>query len=373
MLRPQTAEHESGHDTRFDEIEAKIRGGVRLEREDGEFLMERADLHRLGRLANEERERRHGNQAFFVINRHLNPSNFCVYSCSFCAFAKKRGDPAGYRYSLEDVRRIVREEFEEDLSEVHIVGGLDPRLPYEYYVDLLRVIKEERPALHLKAYTMIEIDWLAKIGRRSVEAVIDDLLDAGLGSCPGGGVEVLSQRVHEALFPGKLGPDEWLQTAATVQRKGVRMNATLLYGHIETPAERVEHMLRIRELQDSTGGFMTFIPLAFHPENTELAHLPGPSAADDLRVLAVSRLMLDNIDHIKTYWIMHGLGIAQVALRYGADDVDGTVVIERITHDAGAQSPLGVTHDELIRLIREAGRDPVQRDTTYSRLQPVPA
>ncbi len=358
---------------RFAEIEAKVHQGQRLDYEDGVFLMHARDVHRLGRIANEERERRHGNDAFFVVNRHLNPSNFCIYTCKFCAFAKKAGDPGGYRMSLEQVRQMARDEFEPDLREVHIVGGIDPKLPYEYYVDLLRVIKEEKPEIHLKAYTMIEVEWLARIGKRSVDAVLDDLLDAGLGSCPGGGVEVLSDRVHQELFPGKLTADDWLATARAVQSRGIPMNATMLYGHIETPEELVRHMVRIRELQDETGGFLTFIPLAFHPANTELSHLPGPTGILDIRTIAVSRLMVDNIDHLKTYWIMHGLGVAQVALRYGADDMDGTVVEEKITHDAGADSPLGVTRDELIRLIREAGREPVERDTTYTQRFPVPS
>jgi aminodeoxyfutalosine synthase len=306
-----------------------------------------------------------------VVNRHLNPSNYCVYDCKFCAFFRRANDPSGYRMSLEEIRRLAREEFEPELTEVHIVGGLDPKLPYSYFVDLLRVLKEERPQIHLKAYTMIEIEWLARISRQSIERVLDQLLAAGLGSCPGGGVEVLSERVHREIFPDKLGPAQWLDTARRVQEHGVRMNATMLYGHVETDEELVSHMLQIRELQDRTRGFMTFIPLAFHPAHTELAHLPGPTGLLDLRTIAVSRLLVDNVDHVKTYWIMQGLGVAQVALRYGADDIDGTVVEEKITHEAGATSPLGITRGELVRLVREAGREPWQRDTCYTRAEPV--
>jgi aminodeoxyfutalosine synthase len=360
-------------ETRLRAIEERVRGGERLAFDDGLFLMRTPALHRVGRLANWVREQRHGDRAYFVVNRHLNPTNFCVFDCKFCAFYRRANDPAGYRMSLDDVRRVVRDEFERELTEVHIVGGIDPKLPYSYFIDLLRVIKEERPDLHLKAWTMIEIEWFARISRKSLEEVLDDLLSAGLGSCPGGGVEVLSDRVHAAIFPDKLSPQQWLDTARRVQLHGVRMNATMLYGHIETDEELVTHMVRIRELQDETKGFMTFIPLAFHPANTELAHLPGPTGLLDLRTIAVSRLMVDNIDHLKTYWIMQGLGVAQVALRYGADDVDGTVVEEKITHDAGAKSPFGVTQGELVRLIREAGREPFRRDTTYSRLTPVRA
>ncbi|MSR45565.1 MAG: aminofutalosine synthase MqnE [Planctomycetes bacterium] len=352
-------------------IEARVRAGERLTFDDGVFLMRTPLLHRVGALANWVREQRHGNRAYFVLNRHLNPTNFCVYDCKFCAFYRRANDPNGYRMALDDVRRIVRDEFERDLTEVHIVGGIDPKLPYAYFMDLLRVIKEERPDLHLKAWTMIEIEWFARISGKSIEAVVDDLLAVGLGSCPGGGVEVLSDRVHAEIFPDKLSPAQWLDTARRVQLHGVRMNATMLYGHIETDEELVSHMVQIRALQDETKGFMTFIPLAFHPANTELAHLPGPTGLLDLRTIAVSRLMVDNIDHLKTYWIMQGLGVSQVALRYGADDIDGTVVEEKITHDAGATTPFGVTRSELIRLIRESGREPWQRDTTYSRLERV--
>lgn len=361
----------AAEESRLRSIEEKVHAGERLTFDDGVFLMRTPALHRVGALANWVRERLHGNRAYFVVNRHLNPTNFCVYDCKFCAFYRRANDPTGYRMTLDDVRRVVRDEFERELTEVHIVGGIDPKLPYRYSIDLLRVIKEERPDLHLKAWTMIEIEWLSRISKKSIEEVVDDLLGAGLGSCPGGGVEVLSDRVHEALFPDKLTPAQWLDTARRVQRHGVRMNATMLYGHVETDAELVLHMVRIRELQDEAKGFMTFIPLAFHPANTELAHLPGPTGLMDLRAIAVSRLMVDNVPHVKAYWIMQGLGVAQVALRYGADDIDGTVVEEKITHDAGARSPFGVTKGELIRLIRESGREPWQRDTTYSRLEPV--
>jgi aminodeoxyfutalosine synthase len=360
-----------GDDARLAAIEATVRAGGRLGFEDGLFLMRTPAIHRVGRLANEMRERRHGNRAYFVVNRHLNPTNFCVYDCKFCAFYRRANDPTGYRMSLADVRRLVRDEFEPELSEVHIVGGVDPKLPYSYFIDLLRVIKEERPDLHLKAWTMIEVEWFSRISGLPIEKVVDDLLAAGLGSCPGGGVEVLSDRVHQEIFPDKLSPQQWLAIARRVQNHGVRMNATMLYGHIETDAELVTHMLRIRELQDETHGFMTFIPLAFHPAHTELSHLPGPTGLLDLRTIAVSRLLVDNIDHVKTYWIMQGIGVAQVALRYGADDIDGTVVDEKITHDAGATSPFGVTRGELVRLIRESGREPWQRDTTYSRAFPA--
>ena len=356
---------------RLDAIETTVRAGGRLDFDDGVFLMRTPALHRVGRLANEMRERRHGNRAYFVVNRHLNPTNFCVYDCKFCAFFRRANDPTGYRMSLDDVRRLVRDEFEPELSEVHIVGGIDPKQPYSWFVDLLRVIKEERPAIHLKAWTMIEIEWMSRISGLSIERVVDDLLAAGLGSCPGGGVEVLSDRVHREIFPDKLSPAQWLDVARRVQDRGVRMNATMLYGHIETDEELVHHMLRIRELQDATHGFMTFIPLAFHPAHTGLDHLPGPTGLLDLRTIAVSRLLLDNIEHVKTYWIMQGLGVAQVALRYGADDIDGTVVDEKITHDAGATSPFGVTRSELVRLIRESGREPWQRDTTCSRAVPA--
>ncbi|MEW6746689.1 MAG: aminofutalosine synthase MqnE [Planctomycetota bacterium] len=349
-------------------IAAKVEANERLGFEDGLALYRTRDIQTLGELANRVRERRHGNDAYFVVNRHLNPSNICVFTCRFCAFRRAPNEAGAYRMSLDEVRRKVLEEFEGNVTEVHIVGGVDPKLPYRYFIDLVRLIHELRPDIHIKAYTMIEIEWLSRIGRKSVPEVIEELKEAGLGSCPGGGAEVLAERVHRELFDKKLDAQRWLETARAVHAAGLRSNATMLYGHIETEAELVEHMLKVRELQDETGGFLTFIPLAFHPANTRLSHLPGPSGLQDLRAIAVSRLLLDNIDHIKTYWVMQTLPLSQIALRYGADDIDGTVVEEKITHDAGAQTPLGLTREELVAWIREAGRDPVERDTLYTRL-----
>jgi aminodeoxyfutalosine synthase len=350
-------------------IAEKVAAGERLTFEDGVFLFRTPELHALGRLANDVRERKVGNDAYFIFNRHLNPTNICVLTCSFCAFARRPGEPGGYRMSLEEIRHKVATEFDEHVREIHIVGGLDPKLPYSYHMDVLRVIKEIRPHVHLKAYTMIEIEWLKRIGRKSVPEVLADLKAAGLDSCPGGGAEVLSQRVHDELFPDKLDATQWMAMARQVHEAGIHSNATMLYGHIETAEELVQHMLLVRELQDETGGFLTFIPLAFHPENTALAHLPGPSAQLDLRTIAIARLLLDNFDHVKTYWIMQSLPLSQVALWYGADDIDGTVIEEKITHDAGAKTPQGVTRDDLVALIREAGRDPVERDTLYQDLK----
>jgi aminodeoxyfutalosine synthase len=354
--------------SRMHGIREKVQAGERLGFEDGVFLFKTPELQTLGRLANVVRERKVGNDAYFIFNRHLNPTNICVLTCSFCAFARRPGEPGGYRMTLDEIRHKVTTEFDEQVREIHIVGGLDPKLPYAYHMDVLRVIKEIRPHVHLKAYTMIEIEWLKRIGRKSVPEVLADLKDAGLGSCPGGGAEVLSQRVHAELFPDKLDADQWITMARQVHEAGIRSNATMLYGHIETVEELVQHMLLVRELQDETGGFLTFIPLAFHPENTGLAHLPGPSAQLDLRTIAIARLLLDNFDHVKTYWIMQSLPLSQVALWYGADDIDGTVIEEKITHDAGAKTPQGVTRDDLMALIREAGRDPVERDTLYENL-----
>ncbi|MFO0981409.1 MAG: aminofutalosine synthase MqnE [Planctomycetota bacterium] len=351
------------------EISAKVHAGERLGYEDGVALFKEQNLHAVGRLANHVREQKNGNDAYFIFNRHLNPTNICVLTCSFCAFAKRPGEAGGYRMSLDQIRAKVRDEFAPDVQEIHIVGGLDPKLPYQYHLDVLRVVKEERPHVHVKAYTMIEIEWLKRIGKKTVHEVLDDLKQAGLDSCPGGGAEVLSARVHAEIFPDKLDARQWIEMARTVHRAGIRSNATMLYGHIETIEELVEHLLLVRELQDETQGFLTFIPLAFHPQHTALAHLPGPSAQLDLRVIAVARLMLDNFDHVKTYWIMQSLPLSQVALWYGADDIDGTVIEEKITHDAGATTPQGVTRDQLIALIREAGRAPVERDTLYTRLK----
>ncbi len=355
-------------------LRRKVERGERLTREDGLLLYAHPDLPAVGSLANEAAEARHGKVVGYNVNRHINYSNLCRLSCMFCSFAKKQveKDGSGYEFSMAEILARAAEADAAGADEVHIVGGLHPDYPYEYYPRMLRAIKQAYPRLHLKAFTAVEIDYFAGLAGKGVEWVLEDLRAAGLGSLPGGGAEVLSERVHRKIFRDKIGPDRWLEIHRIAHRMGIRSNSTLLYGHIETPAEKVEHHLRLRALQDDTGGFMTFIPLRFHPENNALRRLPLARGIVSLREVAVGRLMFDNVPHVKAYWIMMGLETAQQALQYGADDFDGTVVEEKITHMAGATTPEGLTVDQIRRIVREAGKLPVRRDTLYNRLEPVP-
>ena len=275
------------------------------------------------------------------------------------------GQPGAYVLSPEDVAAKIRAQLHQPVTEVHMVAGIHPRLPYSYYLDILRAVKAARPSIHVKAFTMIELQQITKVAKKPLAEVLPELVEAGLGSCPGGGAEVFADRVHRAGYHLKNTGEEWLELARTVHRAGLRSNCTMLHGHIETVEERVDHLDRLRRLQDETGGFQTYIPLSFHPENTEWAHLSGPSALDELREIAVGRLLLDNIPHVKAYWIMLSIPIAQLALSWGADDVDGTVVEEHIYHDAGATTPQEVAREELVGWIRDAGRIPVERNTLY--------
>jgi len=349
----------------------KVLAGERLSLDDGRLLFATSDLNGLGALANHVREARHGNRTTFTYNRHLNYTNKCAYRCMFCAFRRDGDEPDTVVMDQDFVRHKLLTEFTDEMTEVHVVGGINPDLPFEYYTSLLRTIREIRPNLHIKGFTMIELNNMAEISGQPVAWVVEQLREAGLQSCPGGGAEILSPRVHRKLYNGKLPPDEWIATTKIVHRSGLKTNATMLFGHIETTDERLEHMDTIRRLQDETGGFMQFIPLVFHPENTPLERLGKTTGLDSLRTIAVSRLMLDNVPYIKAYWIMLGIRIAQVAQWYGADDIDGTVVEEHITHDAGATTPQGLTTTQMAQLIREAGRAPVLRDTLYEQLQTV--
>jgi aminodeoxyfutalosine synthase len=344
--------------------------GQRLSYDDGVRLFHSRELMAVGALADLVRSRKNGDDAYFVRNMHLNPTNVCTVDCKFCGFYRPyREKYDGWAWSLERCLDEVRSRLAEPLTEVHVVGGHNPDYPYAFYTDLIRGIREIRPELHVKAFTAAEYDFFAKRFKKSLDEIFRDFLDAGLGSLPGGGAEVLVERVRKEIYPKKIDAERWLDVTRTAHRHGLRSNATLLYGHIETVEERVEHLCRLRELQDETGGFMCFIPLAFHPENTELAHLPGPTGFDDLLTTAVSRLILDNFQHVKAYWIMLTPRIAQTALNMGADCIDGTVVEEKIVHMAGAKTPVGLTMAELQRLIRDAGRVPVQRDSLYNVLQ----
>lgn len=342
--------------------------GQRLDFEDAMTLYQSPDLHGLGQIAHAERLRRHGRKAFFIRNQHLNYSNVCRNRCVFCAYAKNAQDTGAYTFSLEDVRTQLLSRSSENIREIHMVGGLNPSLDFAYFENLLHLIREIRPEVTVKAFTAVEIDYLSSITGLSIEKVLERLKQAGLAMMPGGGAEVLNDRIHQALFPKKINKDRWLEIMEKVHGQGIPSNATLLYGHIETLEERVRHLLLLRDLQDRTGGFSAFIPLAFHSANTALSHLPPTSAVDDLRTIAVSRLVLDNFDHIKAYWVMLGEKLAQTALFFGADDMDGTIVEERITHTAGATSPKGLTREGLEHLIEKVGMLPVERDSFYQEI-----
>lgn len=349
-------------------IEQKIHAGERLSFEEGLFLDERADLHELGRLANIVRERKNGNFAYYNTNIHLNPTNVCVYRCDFCAFRADLKAEKAYTFTDEMVRERVEEARQQGATEIHVVGGLHHLKKFDWYLDVVRVIHETWPEIHIKAWTPVEIGWFAHLTKQPIEWVLQQMIDAGLGSMPGGGAEIFDPEVREKICEHKADTKVWFDVHDAAHRLGLKTNATMLYGHLEEARHRIDHLVRLREQQDKTGGFQTFIPLAFHPENTNLSHIPKPTGVMDLRMIALSRLMLDNFDHIKAYWIMLGQEIAQMALSYGADDIDGTVVHEIIYHDAGAKTPQGQTVDQLHQLIREAGREPVERDTLYRQV-----
>jgi len=349
-------------------ILGKISAGERLSFADGVFLFRCPDVNAVGYLANLVREERHGNIAYYVRNRHINYTNVCKNRCAFCCFWCGPDDPRASVLSPEDVARALDRTASAGIREVHIVGGVNPDLPYGHYLDLLRVAREHAPGATVKAFTMVELDQICSISGKSIPDTLAELRAAGLDSVPGGGAEVLSDRLHRELYPRKLSPDGWLAMARRCHEAGLPSNATMLYGHLETIEERVGHFVRLRELQDETGGFQAFVPLAFHPGSSALAEVPPTSAVLDLRVIAVARLMLDNFPHIKAYWVMITPRLAQVALHYGADDLDGTIYDERITHDAGAVTPRGLDPEELVALIREAGRVPVERDGRYNMI-----
>lgn len=348
------------------DILEKVRAGERLDRADGIRLYRCQDLLAVGWLANLVRERLNGDRAYFIYNQHVNYSNICTNLCKFCAFGKEKGGDQAYEMTVEQVKDKVRERLGEPISEVHVVGGIHPDLPYSYYLEMLRGIKDVRPEIHIQAFTCVEIAHLSELAGKSVAETLQELREAGLGSIPGGGAEVFSPRIRKLTCEKKLSGHGWLEVAQTAHRLGIRSNATMLYGHIESVEERIEHLEALRAAQDQSKGFLTFIPLAFHPKNTGLHDLPRTTGVDDLKNIAVSRLFLDNFPHIKAYWVMIGPKLAQVALSFGADDLDGTIKEERITHMAGGETGGAMADSELIRLIREAGRQPVLRDTLYN-------
>ncbi|HTV04546.1 MAG TPA: aminofutalosine synthase MqnE [Acidobacteriaceae bacterium] len=352
-------------DARLESIAAKVLGGERLNFDDGLALYGSPDILAVGWLANYVREKMHGDVAYFNVNRHINPTNVCVAACRLCAFGRKKGADGSYTMALEQAWETAASGYSEAVTEFHIVGGLHPDLPLEYFLDLIAGLKERFPKVHIKAFTMVEISFLARRAKLTVPETLRKLKEAGVNSMPGGGAEIFADRVRHIICDHKIDGEEWLETARMVHEAGLKSNATMLYGHIENDEDRVDHLLKLRALQDNTHGFQTFIPLAFHPDNTPLAHLPKTTGLTDIRQIAVGRLLLDNFPHIKAYWQMMTAKIAQIALRFGADDVDGTVIEEKIYHDAGATTPQGMRRQELMRLITAAGRIPVERDTLY--------
>src|SRR3954470_24474641 len=352
-------------DPRVAQIHEKVMTGERLSSEDGLALYGSNDILAVGWLANHVRERMNGNLCYFNVNRHINPTNVCVAACRLCAFGRKKDQPGAYTMALDEAWQTAAEGYSEAVTEFHIVGGLHPDLTLEYYEDLIRGLKQRFPSVHLKAFTMVEWSFLAKRSKLSTKETIRRLKNAGVDSCPGGGAEIFSDRVRHIICDHKIDGGEWLEIAREVHESGMRSNATMLYGHVENDEDRVDHMMKRRKLQDETGGFQTFIPLAFHPDNTPLQHLPKTTGMLDIKQIAVSRLVLDNFPHIKSYWQMMTAKIAQISLRFGADDMDGTVIEEKIYHDAGATTPQGMRREELERLIRAAGRVPIERDTLY--------
>ncbi len=352
-------------------IEKKIMREEPLSKKDGIKLFTSKDLLGVGELANAVRERLHKDDTYFVVNRHINPTNLCINRCRFCAFFRKGGEEDAYALTIEEILERGREAQLQGAKELHIVGGLHPSWPYSLYLDIVRELKKAFPEIHVKAYTAVEIDHLSSISGKKVEEVLEELKEAGLDSMPGGGAEVFSMRVRSVLCPKKTPPDRWLQIHAAAHDLGIPTNATMLYGHIETIEERVDHLIALRELEEKHPGFLAFVSLAFHPENTgiELEGVYGTTGRDDLVTIAVARLIMHNMPHIKSYWIMLGEKIAQTALWFGSDDLEGTVVDERITHAAGATSPKGLSKERILKVIRDAKRVPVERDALYNEVK----
>ncbi len=351
------------------DILKKAEQGKRLTFDDGVRLFKSNDIHHIGHVANVVRERKNGNKAYYITNRHINYSNICKNRCKFCAFSREKDKAGAYEMDLDEIIGKAVAAADEGATELHIVGGLHPDLPFDFYVKMISAVHERCPDVHIQAFTAVEIEHLSQMAKLSVSQTLKTLKDAGLGSMPGGGAEVFSPSIRQQLCPEKLSGEGWLQVMREAHTLGLRSNATMLYGHVETPEDRVNHLLMLRELQDQTGGFMSFIPLAFHPKNTELSNHFSTTAMLDLKVTSISRLMLDNFDHVKAFWIMLGIKLSQISLSFGVDDIDGTVQEEKITHAAGAETPEALSVQEIIRLIKEAGRDPVERDTLYNPVQ----
>jgi len=359
------------YNSELNDIGEKVLRGDRLSREDGIRLYHSKDILTLGYLADLVRQRKNGNKTFFIVNRHINHTNVCENLCKFCAFGRKADNPGAYTLGLDEIEAKAVAAMGERITEIHIVGGLNPELKLDYYLEMLRRLRRALPGVVIQSFTAVEVDYLARMHMLSAEEVLAALKEAGLDSLPGGGAEVFSPRVRELVCPNKISGERWLEIHEAAHRLGMRTNATMLYGHIETVEERVDHLVKLREAQDRTGGFLTFIPLAFHPKNTAMESMGtyGTTGYDDLKALAVARLMLDNFDHIKSFWIMIGPKLAQVSLSFGVDDLDGTVVEERIAHDAGAATGQFMSKAEIVNMIKAAGRVPVERDTLYNVIE----
>ena len=364
-------------DAELQPIAAKVAGGIRLTREDGIRLFESKDLLAIGAMADWANRRRNGDRVFFSANQHLNPTNVCILraTCTFCSFARRPKEDGAYTMSLDEAfHEAAAQTRDVPVREFHIVGGLHPKLRVSYYEDLIRGLRERHPGVEIKALTAVEIAHLARIEKSTIEDVLDRLRDAGLDTLPGGGAEVFSRGVRATIAERKLAAEEWIDVHRRAHRMGIRSNCTMLYGHIETNADRVDHLEALRDLQDETGGFLAYIPLAYHPDNNELGEQLGRQGTattgfDDLKNLAVGRLFLDNIAHIKTHWIMNTAKVSQVALHFGVDDLEGTVARERIYHEAGAHTPEGLSFNEIVRLIRDAGKRPVERSVLYEEVR----
>lgn len=350
-------------------IREKVINGERLTFEEGVFLFETKDLLFVGELADYVNKKKNGDKVYFNVNRHINPTNVCVNRCKFCAFSRDKEDKDSYEFSMEEILHRSDVAKKEGATELHIVGGLHPHWSFNFYVDMIKSLKSRHPELHIQAFTAVEIDYFSKLSGKTVEYVLSTLKEVGLGSLPGGGAEIFHPEVREQICPEKITGERWLEIMETAHKVGLKSNATMLYGHIESYWHRVDHMEKLRNLQDKTGGFQSFIPLAFHPENTKIENCRYTSGFDDLKTLAIGRVYLDNFKHIKAFWIMLTEKVAQISLFFGVNDLDGTVEEEKITHSAGAKTKEALSKEELVAMIKEAKKIPVERDTIYNELK----
>lgn len=360
------------HDQNLNAVAERVLAGARLDFADGMALFATEDLPSLGRLADTVRRAKHGRVTYFNVNRHFNPTNVCYADCKFCGFYRTPRQPDAYTHNIEDSLRLAGEAVAEGATELHITGGLNTKLPFSYFTDLLSALKKEFPQLHLKAFTMVEFDHFAHFYKMRDEEVIQRLIEAGLDSCPGGGAEIFREPTRSKICAHKCDAGRWLELSGKVHAAGLKTNATMLYGHIESIEDRVDHLIQLREQQDKSGGFQCFIPLAFYPPNTQLAHLPGPTGVDSLKTIAVARLLLDNFDHVKAYWVMLGKHLAQIALHYGANDLDGTITDGgelSESYSIEANNEVKMSRAELVNLINDAGFEAVERDTVYNRIE----